>query len=633
MNIGIITSSKKFDYDKLPNNTYLFFYINTNKINQYNLNNIINYLILNDCKKIIVDDKINLLLQHDNCEKISTLKSISNLISSSNCKKIITYNYYVKKQNIFSYKNCTNYRKDCLPSDTIKNIKKILKNNNYKVTEKGIKRSLKGSYSIRLELNSGKGTNGKGISLALAKASAYAELMERLQSNMLNKKRITTNVIDKNHKIYDYLLNSASTEYKKLFFNLDEIYFNVSEAINIKTNKKEMIPINAICSFCHTNGLASGNTFEEAINQAIFEILERYCYQRCLNENIIIKNIDISTYPLSRKNKKMLHFLKKMGFKYYVKDCSLGMYPVIGFLLLDKDNKTYTFTMGADTSFNIALSRCITEMMQGVNFKELKKKMVHNLNLENMIKKYGKSFKSYNWLRCFNNNNGYLTKNFFNNDKTHISKLHFKDYLTTNKEILSYLKKIIDNDIYVVNYNNLGFDTYRVYIPYMTTVDCYDIEDLIINKNYDKLKYTYTNILVTNKKDILFFIDIFLKCNRLIKYDEMIKPSDLFHINETSDYYKLDFTSLLIVLCIKYSKKKDLKELLQYKLENFPLSPQKELIYKIIINCITEKNYYTVKEKNIYMDIQKIINNPSQYLLNLKPQFNNDDLLIYNKKA
>ena len=113
----------------------------------------------------------------------------------------------------------------------------------------------------------------------------------------------------------------------------------------------------------------------------------------------------------------------------------------------------------------------------------------------------------------------------------------------------------------------------------------------------------------------------------------MIKPSDLFHINETSDYYKLDFTSLLIVLCIKYSKKKDLKELLQYKLENFPLSPQKELIYKIIINCITEKNYYTVKEKNIYMDIQKIINNPSQYLLNLKPQFNNDDLLIYNKKA
>ena len=511
MNIGIITSSKKFDYDKLPNNTYLFFYINTNKINQYNLNNIINYLILNDCKKIIVDDKINLLLQHDNCEKISTLKSISNLISSSNCKKIITYNYSVKKQNIFSYKNCTNYRKDCLPSDTIKNIKKILKNNNYKVTEKGIKRSLKGSYSIRLELNSGKGTNGKGISLALAKASAYAELMERLQSNMLNKKRITTNVIDKNHKIYDYLLNSASTEYKKLFFNLDEIYFNVSEAINIKTNKKEMIPINAICSFCHTNGLASGNTFEEAINQAIFEILERYCYQRCLNENIIIKNIDISTYPLSRKNKKMLHFLKKMGFKYYVKDCSLGMYPVIGFLLLDKDNKTYTFTMGADTSFNIALSRCITEMMQGVNFKELKKKMVHNLNLENMIKKYGKSFKSYNWLRCFNNNNGYLTKNFFNNDKTHISKLHFKDYLTTNKEILSYLKKIIDNDIYVVNYNNLGFDTYRVYIPYMTTVDCYDIEDLIINKNYDKLKYTYTNILVTNKKDILFFIDIFLK--------------------------------------------------------------------------------------------------------------------------
>lgn len=633
MNVGIITTLKKIDYLNLPNNTYLIFYIKKNKLNSQNISHIINYLILGDCKTIIMDNKIKSLIEKENYKNINIISKVSEINAHSDILKIITYYYSTKNHNTISYENCANSRKDRQPSETVKIIKDILKTNNYQVSEKGLKRSLRGSYSIRLELNNGKGANGKGTTLELAKASAYAELIERLQSNMLNKKRITTNIIDKKHNIYEILLNMASNEYKKKFFDLNRIYFNVSEAINIKTNKKELIPINAICSFCHTNGLASGNTFEEAVNQAIFEIFERYCYQKCLEENILIRNIDISSYPLTEKNKKMLVLLKKKGFEYYIKDCSLGKYPVIGFLLFDKKHNKYTFTMGSDTSFNIVLSRCITEMMQGVNFKELKQKMVPNLKAEELIQKYGASFKSYNWLRCFNNNNGYLTKNFFNNSYINISELHFKDYLTSNKEVLNYLKFLIKENIYVIDYNNLGFDTYRVYIPYMTTVDCYDIEDLNVNKNYDKLKYTYTHILEVSKKEMLYFINIFLNNNKLLKYDEMIKPSDLFHTNEISDYYKLDFTSLLIVLCILCSKTKELQQLLQYKIENFKLNPQKILTYKITVNCITNKEYYNVKDENITKYIQYIINNPREYLSSLNPKFVNNDSLVYNKKA
>lgn len=633
MNVGIITTSKKIDYLNLPNNTYLIFYIKKNKLNSQNISHIINYLILGDCKTIIMDNKIKSLIEKENYNNINIISKVSEINAHSDILKIITYYYSTKNHNTISYENCANSRKDRQPSETVKIIKNILKSNNYQVSEKGLKRSLRGSYSIRLELNNGKGANGKGTTLGLAKASAYAELIERLQSNMLNKKRITTNIVDKKHDIYEILLNMASNEYKKKFFDLNKIYFNVSEATNIKTNKKELIPINAICSFCHTNGLASGNTFEEAVNQAIFEIFERYCYQKCLEENILIRNIDISSYPLTEKNKKMLILLKKKGFEYYIKDCSLGKYPVIGFLLFNKKHNKYTFTMGSDTSFNIALSRCITEMMQGVNFKELKQKMVPNLKAEELIQKYGTSFKSYNWLRCFNNNNGYLTKNFFNNSYINISELHFKDYLTSNKEVLNYLKFLIKENIYVIDYNNLGFDTYRVYIPYMTTVDCYDIEDLNVNKNYDKLKYTYTHILEVSKKEMLYFINIFLNNNKLLKYDEMIKPSDLFHTNEISDYYKLDFTSLLIVLCILCSKTKELQQLLQYKIENFKLNPQKILTYKITVNCITNKEYYNVKDENITKYIQYIINNPREYLSSLNPKFVNNDSLVYNKKA
>ena len=446
-------------------------------------------------------------------------------------------------------------------------------------------------------MKSGNGSNGKGISLTLARASAYAELMERLQSNMLNKVRISTPHINRNNKLYETLLFNASEEYKKQFFQLDNIYFNIEKVLNLKKGIYEEVPINAINCFCHTNGLASGNSFEEAVNQAIFEILERYCYQFLLKNNIKVNNINIDDYPLNKKNKTILKKLENKGYKYYIKDCSLGKYPVLGFLLFNNDKTKYSFTIGSDFSFDIALSRCITEMLQGVNLKELNKKMVEKIPFDVLKTKYSNNFESYNWLRCFNNNNGYLTENFFCNGFQKTDNLKFKNYFINNKEVLEELKKTIDNDIYIKDYSTLGFCTYRVYIPYMTAVDCYDIDDLLINKHYDKLKKIYLNILNCNNDDLDFFIDIFLNISKNIKYDEMIKPTDLFHIVNNADYYKLDFTSLLIILTALRNRLNDILHLLQFKIENFQLTSAKEKIYKIIINVIKKIGRASCRER------------------------------------
>ena len=99
--------------------------------------------------------------------------------------------------------------------------------------------------------------------------------------------------------------------------------------LNIKKDIYEEVPINAVNCFCHTNGLASGNSFEEAVNQAIFEILERYCYQHLLKHNIEIQNINIDYYTISKKNMTILKQLKKKGYHYYVKDCSCLLYTSI----------------------------------------------------------------------------------------------------------------------------------------------------------------------------------------------------------------------------------------------------------------------------------------------------------------
>ena len=625
--------------NNFPTNTYIIISCNFNKNKLYES---IDFFISNDCCDIYVmfnqiSNEIEELKKK--YKNLNFYTNFENIESYTSKKKIILLNQNNQKiekklkNSIIDFYKINTTRKDANSKKTISKIKNILKKNNYKVKEKGIRRNFNGIYSIRLELNHNKGSNGKGITLNLAKASAYAELMERLQSNMLNKKRISTNSINKNLDLYLPLLNNASNKYKDEFFKLDDIYFNVEKALNIKTNKYEAIPINAINCFCHTNGLASGNSFSEAVSQAIFEILERHCYQSLLNSNINVKNIDVSKYPLNPSNIKILNKLEKLGYKYVVKDCSLGKYPVLGFLLFNNDMSKYTFTIASDYSLDIALSRCITEMMQGLKLNELNNKMLNTISLNELDKKYQKNYKSYNWLKCFNNNIGYLPNGFFCDEFVDISKLKFKGYLSKNDEVLENLKKDIEYEIFVKDYNILGFDTYRVYIPYITAVDCYDIDDLLVNKNYNKLSSIYLNIYKTKKKDINFFIDIFLKLNKNIKYDELIKPCDLFHINETTDYFKLDFTSLLIVLMILVNREKDLCDLLEYKINNFNLSDIKINTYKIIINILSNNTTYNISNAEIENYIKNIMNNPKDYLLSLNPYYKDDKPLLANKKS
>ena len=80
-------------------------------------------------------------------------------------------------------------RKECKPEETVKKIKKILKKFEINVVEKEIININNSFYSTRVELKEIKeiGTNGKGVTKEYALASAYAEFMERLQSNFLLK--------------------------------------------------------------------------------------------------------------------------------------------------------------------------------------------------------------------------------------------------------------------------------------------------------------------------------------------------------------------------------------------------------------------------------------------------------------
>ena len=273
-NIGILCRNIKDLYHLVnyPNNIYLIYYSNFSKINE--IYNSIEFLISNNCNIIYIISE-NLIC--DLCNLKNKFNDVSfvfhkeDIISYGNNLRFILLNQTNKKIRtdlpfkFIDYKKINFTRKDIKPKATINKIKKILSSNNINVREKYIRKPLNGLFSIRVEIDNGKGANGKGVSLNFAKASAYAELMERLQSNMLIKKRKHTSKLARDPKDYIHLLNSSSKDYNNNFFKLDDIYFYEEKFLNIKTNKYKYLPINAINCFCHTNGLASGNSFEEAV--------------------------------------------------------------------------------------------------------------------------------------------------------------------------------------------------------------------------------------------------------------------------------------------------------------------------------------------------------------------------------
>ncbi|MBR4202181.1 MAG: YcaO-like family protein, partial [Candidatus Methanomethylophilaceae archaeon] len=116
----------------------------------------------------------------------------------------------------------------------------------------------------------------------------------------------------------------------------------------------------------HTNGLASGNTIEEAILHALFEDIERDAwsiaeYKDHANADVLIRDQDSIPAQLIRK-------FKEQGIEIHLKDLTsdIGI-PTIGAAADDtmtKDPELLTIGVGTHLDPTIAAIRAITEVAQ-----------------------------------------------------------------------------------------------------------------------------------------------------------------------------------------------------------------------------------------------------------------------------
>lgn len=415
--------------------------------------------------------------------------------------------------------------KDELPLNTINRIRNILTNLDILTVETGWQNSAEGFYSVNLAVeNTNIKSNGKGTTSEYALASAYAELLERIQNQAHFRLSMDFSIEDFEYMGFFYtpdekclsiddILSSnedwIQTQFSRMKSKIDKAellnkWIDVSYEntpcnfvaipyLNIKNNQLSYIPIKMVSKMYMSNGMCAGNTPYEAIVQGISEILERHA-----NKEIIMKKITPPTIPREHlkdypRIAKMINRIEMSGnYSVVVKDCSLDQgYPVVGVIFITKDNQSYFIKFGSHPIFEIAVERTLTELLQGQNIKNM-------MGLKEFSYKPSISNEHENLINILVNGSGIYPSQLFSNRFSYEFN-EFKDIKElSNKEILYYLINFLQDkgyDIFIRDVSYLGFPSFHIIIPGLSEIEEIDNIEAIENySSYNRVKKHMRNL-------------------------------------------------------------------------------------------------------------------------------------------
>ena len=396
--------------------------------------------------------------------------------------------------------------KDLLPKETIEKAMNILSLLGIKCEETSHHPS-QHLYYTRLQIPLlGWGTNGKGTTEDYSRASAYGEMMERLQNLHLPDSMIES--IDKEaatHNGFKYYPDETHITIEHVFLELPDLKKDMCQTyqeaegtmpndeelkhswekwnegdsftglpfFSVKRNSVTTLPYEIVRRLCRSNGIASGNTFEEALCQALCEIIERYALERMFVDGLTPPEIPLSY--ISSNFPELYATIKEVeaigNFRILIRDGSLGKgLPVVCLFFIDYERQSYRIKLGCHPKFPIALERCLTELAQGTDFSERSNaKQMTSLNI--CGHNDWDTFK--NWSSMFRSNKGCVPLSMFFSKPSW--NFYEWDSLTDydNKKGASLLMNLclsISTDVYIRDNSFFGFPCVRVYVPGISPV-------------------------------------------------------------------------------------------------------------------------------------------------------------------
>ena len=359
-------------------------------------------------------------------------------------------------------------------------------------------------------------TNGKGTTKESALASALGEYIERLSNNHFYSEAFWGEDIANADFVHypkerwfksgpeDALPIGILDEYCLPLYNLggelrsshliDTNSGNVERGIcslpYVRKSDGEVVyfPTNLIENLFASNGMSAGNTLAEAQVQCLSEIFERAVKREILEGEIALPDVPnnvLSKFPGILAG---IQSLEAQGFPVLVKDASLGgVYPVMCVTLMNPRTGGVFASFGAHPSFELALERSLTELLQGRSFEGLND-LPRPTFQSNAVKEPN------NFVEHFIDSSGIVSWRFFS-DKANYEFVEWdfsNDGKNSNVEESAILFNILDvmgKESYIATYDELGGLACRILVPGYSEI--YPFEELIWDNTNKALLFRY----------------------------------------------------------------------------------------------------------------------------------------------
>ncbi len=243
-----------------------------------------------------------------------------------------------------------------------------------------------------------------------------------------------------------------------------------------KDGQTTWFPVNVIGNIYVSNGMSAGNTANEARVQALSEVFERYVKNRIIAQGICLPEVPDQVINRFPGIVASINELKRHGYHLRVADASLGgQYPVMSVTLINPKNGSVFASFGAHPSFEVALERTVTELLQGRGLDQLDGFQQPSFDLDEVAD-------HHNLESHFIDSSGLIAYDFFKRAPDY-DFVDWEHDASTHNEF-EYLCNIIHDmgyDIYISDYEHLDVYSCRIIVPGMS--DIYPVDDLEWNNN------------------------------------------------------------------------------------------------------------------------------------------------------
>ena len=394
-------------------------------------------------------------------------------------------------------------------------------------------------------------TNGKGSTKEGALASALGEFIERLNCNFFyNDQFWGLDLADAPFVHYpderwfkpgsnDELPGEILDPYCLKIYNRDG-ELRGSHLIDTNSGNEERgivslpfvrqsdgevvyFPSNLIENLYLSNGMSAGNTLAEAQVQCLSEIFERAVKREIIEGEFALPDVPqevLAKYPAIMAG---IQGLEAQGFPVLVKDASLGgEFPVMCVTLMNPRTGGVFASFGAHPSFEVALERSLTELLQGRSFEGLNDLPQPTFEAQAVTE-------PNNFVEHFIDSSGVVSWRFFSAQ----AEYEFVEWDFTGQgensnaeeaETLFGILKGMGKEVYMAVYEHIGAAACRILVPDYSEI--YPVDDLIWDN--------------TNKA--LFFREDILNLHRLNE-EELQSLVERLVESELDDY--TDITTLI----------------------------------------------------------------------------------------